>query len=144
MLAQDESSACARRGARELLVKALYQWQLAGQSEREIKSQFSSLPEFDRIDKLYFSDLLIIVLNNVKCLDQKIEEHSSRDVRLLDAVSRSVLLLSAAELTQRVDIPRKVVINEAVELAKRYGPKDCFKFINGVLDKLSVNVLDGE
>ena len=78
-----------------------------------------------------------MILNNIKFLDGVIEKHADREVKQLDAITRAVLLLSIAELSERRDIPTKVSINEAVELAKRYGPKDCFRFINAVLDRFS-------
>ena len=134
MLAQDSSLMRARHGARELLVKALYQWQLADHSEAELRAQFRSLAEFERIDQAYFEDLLGTVLRDVGRLDRMIAAHSDRDVGQVDAVSRAVLLLGLAELRGREDVPTKVIINEAVELAKRYGPADCFRFVNAVLD----------
>ena len=140
MLAQDESSVRSRRGARELLVQALYQWQLADHSEAEIGKQFACREEFDRIDQAYFKDLLSTILSNVQGLDDVIGKYADREVNQLDEISRAVLLLAAAELTSRSDIPTKVSINEAVELAKRYGPKDCFRFINAVLDRLAKEV----
>lgn len=134
MLAQDGSSARARHGARELLIKALYQWQLADHSEAELKEQFAGLPEFPRVDQDYFGELLGVVFRDVEHLDRKIGEHADRAVEHVDAVSRAVLLLGLAELNERDDVPTKVIINEAVELAKRYGPVDCFRFVNAVLD----------
>ena len=134
MPAQDSSLVRARHGARELLVKALYQWQLADHSEVELRAQFRSLPEFERIDQAYFEDLLGAVLRDIEGLDRTIAAHSDRDVGHIDAISRAVLLLGLAELRGREDVPTKVVINEAVELAKRYGPADCFRFVNAVLD----------
>ena len=134
MLAQDGSSARARHGARELLIKALYQWQLADHSEAELKEQFAGLPEFLRVDQEYFGELLGVVFRDVERLDRKIGEHADRKVEHIDAVSRAVLLLGLAELIERDDVPTKVIINEAVELAKRYGPADCFRFVNAVLD----------
>lgn len=134
MLAQDSSLMRARHGARELLVKALYQWQLADHSEAELRAQFRGLTEFERIDQAYFEDLLGTVLRDVGRLDRTIAAHSDRDVGQVDAISRAVLLLGLAELRGREDVPTKVIINEAVELAKRYGPADCFRFVNAVLD----------
>lgn len=134
MLAQDGSLMRARHGARELLVKALYQWQLADHSEAELRAQFRGLAEFERIDQAYFEDLLGTVLRDVGRLDRTIAAHSDRDVGQVDAISRAVLLLGLAELRGREDVPTKVIINEAVELAKRYGPADCFRFVNAVLD----------
>ena len=140
MLAQDGSSARARHRARELLIKALYQWQLAGHSEAELQEQYGALPEFERIDQAYFQDLLTTVFRDVKRLDGEIGEHADRGVDQVDAVSRAVLLLGLAELHEREDVPTKVIINEAVELAKRYGPADCFRFVNAVLDGTAKNI----
>lgn len=134
MPAQESSSARARHGARELLIKALYQWQLAGHSEAELRAQFERLPEFERIDRAYFEELLATVFRDVARLDREIGEHADREVGQVDAISRAVLLLGLAELSEREDVPTKVIINEAVELAKRYGPADCFRFVNAVLD----------
>ncbi|MDH3420324.1 MAG: transcription antitermination factor NusB [Gammaproteobacteria bacterium] len=125
----------ARRGARELLVKALYQWQLAESSETELREQFAAMPEFDRIDQSYFTDVLGLVMAGAVDLDAIIAVHANRDATQQDAVGRAILLTALAELQQRLDVPTKVVINEAVELAKRYGPVDSHRFVNAVLDK---------
>ena len=140
MLAQDVSSAPARHGARELLIKALYQWQLSGHSEAELREQYAALPEFERIDQAYFSDLLATVFRDEKRLDRKMEEHADRGVEHIDAISRAALLLGLAELNEREDVPTKVIINEVVELAKRYGPADCFRFVNAVLDRAAKSI----
>jgi N utilization substance protein B len=125
----------ARRGARDLLVKALYQWQLAETSETELREQFAAMPEFDRIDQSYFTDVLGLVMAGVVDFDAIIAVHANRDATQQDAVGRAILLTALAELQQRLDVPTKVVINEAVELAKRYGPVDSHRFVNAVLDK---------
>jgi N utilization substance protein B len=125
----------SRQRARELLVKALYQWQLAGHSAAEITAQFSALKDFDKCDRDYFGELLAVVLDDVVALDELIERYAARGVGQLDAVGRAVLLLGLAELKHRNDVPAKVVINEGVELAKRYGAAESFKFVNAVLDK---------
>ena len=129
------SSARTRQNARDLLIKALYQWQLGGHDLPEILAQFAQTPEFARIDKRYFEELLAAVIGNADNLDSLISVHADRDIKTVDAVSRALLLLGLEELNSRPDVPTKVVINEAVELAKRYGPPDCFRFVNAVLDK---------
>ena len=134
MPAQESSSTQGRHRARELLIKALYQWQLAGHTEAELKDQFARLPEFEHIERTYFEELLATVFREVARLDREIGEHADREVDQVDAISRAVLLLGLAELSERDDVPTKVIINEAVELAKRYGPADCFRFVNAVLD----------
>ena len=142
MLAQDGSSARARHGARELLIKALYQWQLADHTEDELREQSSGMPEFGTVDQSYFGDLLSIVIRDADTLDEQISEQADREIEQVDAVSRAVLLLGLAELVQRKDVPTKVIINEAVELAKRYGPTDCFRFVNAVLDRTARTTRD--
>ena len=130
-----ESGARARQLSRELLVKALYQWQIAGHGVREITTQFEDLADWAKCDRDYFSELLAHVVDDVAALDALIAKQATRSLEQLDAVGRAILLLGLAELKYRDDVPQKVVINEGVELAKRYGAMDSFKFVNAVLDK---------
>jgi len=123
--------------ARELLVKALYQWQIAGHPADEIIAQFGALPDYDRCDRAFFAELLLKVVADVAALDALIGRLATRGVDQLDAVGRAILLLGLAELKFRDDVPTKVIINEGIELAKRYGTVDSFKFVNAVLDKSS-------
>ncbi len=129
-----------RRGARELLVMALYQWQLAGHSEVELCGQFAAKPEFPAVDRDYFREVLALVLRDAESLDREIARHADRNIDSTDAVSRAVLLLGLAELHGRRDVPTKVIINESVELAKRYGPVDCYRFVNAVLDRAAKQI----
>ena len=138
-MARAGSGARARQRARELLVKALYQWQLAGHDASELTEQFSEAPEFARSDQLYFSDLLAIVLDEAPALDREISRYATRGLDQLDAVGHAILLLALAELKHRKDVPERVVINEAIELAKRYGATDSFRFVNAVLDKAAAS-----
>ena len=132
-----ERGARARHLARELLIKALYQWQLAGHSVAEISAQFAAHEDFERCDRDFFGQLLAVTVENAPALDVIIAKQAARGIEQLDAVGRAILLLGLAELKFRDDVPSKVVINEAIELAKRYGPADSFKFVNAVLDKSS-------
>jgi N utilization substance protein B len=120
-----------------LLVKALYQWQLAGHSVAELSAQFAAHEDFERSDRDFFGQLLAVIIEDVAALDVIIAKQAARGIEQLDAVGRAILLLGLAELKFRDDVPSKVVINEAVELAKRYGPADSYKFVNAVLDKSS-------
>jgi N utilization substance protein B len=138
-----ERGARARHLARELLVKALYQWQLAGHSVAELAAQFAADEDFARCDRDFFGELLAVTIEGAPELDLIIARHASRGIEQLDAVGRAVLLLGLAELKFRGDVPSKVVINEGVELAKRYGPTDSFKFVNAVLDKSSRELRGG-
>jgi N utilization substance protein B len=132
----------ARQRARELLIKALYQWQLAGHTMTELIEQYSVLPEFAKIDQIYFRQLLGAVLDDSVALDALISRHAVRAIEQLDAVGRAILLLAMAELKTRADVPTKVIINEAVNLAKRYGATDSFRFVNAVLDKTSKELVE--
>jgi len=134
-------TAKSRQRTRGLLVKALYQWQLAGHDYDELVAQYSELAEYARIDQVYFRDMLRRVLDDVESLDALIAQLAVRKLDQLDAVGRAILLLALAELKTRPDIPTRVVINEAVELAKRFGATDSFKFVNAVLDKAAKEVL---
>jgi N utilization substance protein B len=134
-LPRDRGGVRSRQRAREFLVKALYQWQLAGHSAAEITGQFASLEGFDRCDRDYFDALLATVIDNVAALDAIIARQAARGLDHLDAVGRAILLLALAELKFRGDVPTKVVINEAVELAKRYGASESYKFVNALLDR---------
>ena len=129
-----------RKGARDLLVLALYQQQLSGHDMAELVEQFESRDEFATIDQVYFRDLLRRVLETVEILDAVIAELAVRSLQQLDAVGLAILRLAVAELKYRIDVPSKVIINEAVELAKRYGAADSYRFVNAVLDKAAKQV----
>ncbi len=90
---------------------------------------------FDRCDRDYFDALLTTVIDNVAALDEIIAQQAARGLEHLDAVGHAILLLALAELKFRGDVPTKVVINEAVELAKRYGAAESYKFVNALLDR---------
>jgi N utilization substance protein B len=126
-----------------LLVKALYQWQLAGHSVAELTAQFGADEDYARADRDFFGQLLAVIVDDVAALDALIARQATRGLEQLDAVGRAILLLGLAELKFRDDVPSKVVINEAVELAKRYGAADSFKFVNAVLDKTSRELRSG-
>ncbi len=118
-----------------MLVKALYQWQIAGHSVKELKSQFLAAEDFERCDSEYFGELLTTIVGDSAALDELITRYAVRSIEQLDAVGRAVLWLGLAELKHRAEVPTKVVINEAIELTKRYGTTDSHKFVNAVLDK---------
>jgi transcription antitermination protein NusB len=136
-LSAQGSGARGRQRARELLVKALYQWQLAGHDLAELERQFTQSQDFTKVDKAYFRALLGIVVDEAADFDRTITRFAARSLEQLDAVGRAILLIALAELRHRPDVPTKVVINEAVELAKRYGAAESFKFVNAVLDKVA-------
>ena len=136
-MSRSGSASRGRQRARELLVKALYQWQLAGHDVDELTRQFSVDEEYQHADQAYFRQLLETVVAEATTFDRAISLFAVRSIEQLDAVGRAILLVALAELKHRPDVPTKVVINEAVELAKRYGATDSYRFVNAVLDKAS-------
>ncbi|MDG9925102.1 MULTISPECIES: transcription antitermination factor NusB [unclassified Pseudomonas] len=126
-----------RRVARSLAMQALYQWHMAGQSLNEIEAQFRVDNDFSGVDGAYFHEILLGVARQKTELDQSFATFLDIPLEELDPVELAILRLSAWELTSRVDVPYKVVINEGIELAKTFGATDGHKFVNGVLDKLA-------
>ena len=127
----------ARSAARKLLVQALYQRQLGGQSWQELHRQYSADPLFLRADPEYFRAALVAVCDDSARLDEELQRHSDIVPSRLDPVEHAILYLGCWELMSRPDVPYRVIINEAVELAKRFGATDGHRFVNAVLDKAS-------
>jgi N utilization substance protein B len=126
-----------RHGARRLLVQALYQRQLGGHSASEIIAQFSARKEFRGIDAGYFLALIEEIVGSEQALDELIARAADRPVGQLDPVERAILWLGLTELRSHPDVPRRVVIDEAVELAKEFGAQDSFRYVNAVLDHMA-------
>ena len=126
-----------RRKAREYAVQAIYQWQMTGNPLNDIEAQYLTTMNAKKVDTEYFQELFMGVLTDLENTDQSLEPALDRDIEEIDPIERAIIRLSAFELKQRVDIPRRVVINEGIELAKIFGATDGHKFVNGVLDKIS-------
>jgi N utilization substance protein B len=131
------NSAQARSAARKLLVQALYQRQMGAQPWQDLHRQFSADPEFGRADPEYFNAALGAVCDQSAELDAELRRHSDIEPARLDPVEHAILYLGLWELMARPDIPYRVVINEAIELAKRFGATDGHRYVNAVLDKAS-------
>jgi N utilization substance protein B len=127
----------ARRRAREYALQGLYQWQLAGAAPGEIRAHLAADSHFAKADAAYFGALLAGTIAEVEDLKREIAPALDRTVEALSPVERGILLLAAWELKHSPEIPYRVVINEAIELAKEFGGTDGYKFVNGVLDKLA-------
>ncbi len=127
----------ARRKSRRLLVQALYQWQLARTPSQQLLQQFHDEAGMTKVDVPYFNELLVKILDQLEDLDLLFKPYLDRDIKELDPISLSIFRLSTYELSQRLDIPYVIVINEGVELAKVFGATDSYKYINGVLDRLA-------
>ena len=126
----------ARRKARRALVQAAYQWQFADADLAQLHEEFAERA-LDKADEEFFLDILTRMIKHSDELDQMLTPLLDRPLDQLDMVERGVLRLAAVELSERIDIPYRVVIDEYVELTKTFGSADAHKFVNGVLDRLS-------
>ena len=124
-----------RRKARELAVQAIYSWQISQNSVRDVEVNFIADNSKRRFDIEYFQLLLRGVTNSVAELDLAISPHVDRPLDDIDQVEKAILRVAIFELSDCQDVPYRVVINEAIELAKLFAADDSHKFINGVLDK---------
>ena len=122
--------------AREFALQAIYQWQLAGHDAAEIERQFSAREEFAAADLALFRELLQGVMAQHADLDARLRPCLDRSLESVDPVERALLRLGAFELAHCPQVPYRVILNEAIELGKRYGATDGHKYINGVLDRL--------
>ncbi len=127
----------ARRRSREFALQGLYAWQIARSNVAEIAAQLEEARDFDKADRDYFQMLLGGAVNEAAELQLLIAPALDRRVEELSPVERGILMLAAHELRSCPEVPYKVVINEAVELAKSFGGTDGYKYVNGVLDKLA-------
>jgi N utilization substance protein B len=128
------TSTGARTRARELLLQALYQKQIAGHDRRELLSQFREQTAYLRVDQAFFEELLGAICDTQDALEETVGGIIDRPLDQLDPVELGILLIGVYELQSRIDIPYRVVINEGVNLAKRFGATDGHKYINACLD----------
>jgi len=134
----------ARRRSRELALQGLYAWQLSGEQAAQLRSQLAETRDFEKADRDYFARLLSGTIECAAVLEGLIAPALDRKSEELSPIEHGILLLAAFELQNVPDVPYKVVINEAVELAKLFGGTDGHKYVNGVLDKLAKNLRSGE
>lgn len=125
----------ARRKARRLAIQAIYSWQLSDNSISDIEAEFLTDNDTSKVDIDYFQDLIRGVASQASSLDEALSPFTDRPFADLDQIERAILRVAAYELKLRVDVPYKVVMNEAIELAKAFGADDSHRFVNGVLDK---------
>ena len=127
----------SRRKSREFALQGLYQWQLAHTDPVMIGAQLAETQGYGQSDAEYLRELLHGTIREAPTLEQAITPGLDRPFAELSPVERGVLLIAAYEMLHHPDVPYRVVINEAVELAKAFGGTDGYKFVNGVLDKLT-------
>lgn len=130
-----------RQRARRLLVQALYQWQLSGNNLAEIEIQFLSNAEnVKKLDILYFRELLHAIPKSLDTIEALLIPYLDRPLKEISPIELAILRLSGYELNSRIDIPYKVVINEALELAKVFGADESYKYINSIVDRVALQV----
>lgn len=127
----------ARRQSRVKAMQALYQHDIAGGEVADILTQFRETQEMGRVDMEYFDEVFRGVTSQIDEIDGLLTPYLDRKITDLDAVERSILHIAVFELKDRLDIPYRVVINESVELAKKFGAEAGHKYVNGVVDKLA-------
>ncbi|GIU03053.1 MULTISPECIES: transcription antitermination factor NusB [Shewanella] len=125
-----------RRKARRLAVQAIYSWQLSGNNIADVEHEFLTEQSLDGVDVAYFRELFSGVATKKTQLDDLIIPHLERPIDEVSPVEKAIVRLATYELTFRKDVPYKVAINEAIELAKSFGADESHKFVNGLLDKL--------
>ncbi|VFP79629.1 transcription antitermination factor NusB [Candidatus Erwinia haradaeae] len=129
-----------RRRARECAVQALYAWQVSKNNIIDIENQFLAEQDVHDVDVIYFREIISGIVTDSVYLDQLMQPYISRKIEDLGQVEKAILRISLFELNKRLDIPYKVAINEGIELAKIFGAEDSHKFINGVLDKVALEI----
>ncbi len=134
----------SRARARQAAIQALYQWQLTGQPPEEIERDFISDSELSGVDVEYFRHLVAEVPRRAQELDRHLGPCLDRELREVDPVERAILRVGAFEFESHPEIPYRVVINEAVELAKTFGAEQGHKYVNAVLDRLAARLRPDE
>ena len=125
----------ARRKARELAVQAVYSWQMTNNNVEQVELHIATTNNMQKVDMTFFQELLRNVVSDCDDLDATIKPYLGRLPEELDPIEKAIIRIATYELKQRIDVPYKVVINEAIELAKTFGAEESHKFVNGVLDK---------
>ena len=130
----------ARGKSRRLAMQAIYQWQMTGDSITGIKQQFFDENNSSKIDTEYFSELVSGVASNLTDLDTLLEKYMTRTIESVDPVERAILRLGAYEFINRLDVPYRVVLNEAVNITKEFCAEKSHTFVNAVLDKVAKEI----
>ncbi len=137
-------SRSARRRAREFALQGIYQWLVSGNEVAPIEQHMSQVTAFDKADAALFRTLLRGSIADAAALREAFAPHLTRPLAEVSPVEHALLLLAAHELKSHPETPYRVVLNEAIELAKEYGATDGHKFINGVVDKLAAGMRTAE
>jgi len=133
-----------RHKARSAALQALYQWQHNPDTADAIITQFMADYDMENVSVDYFTDCVRGVIKNQRQIDEWITPHLDRSLNSLDPIELAALRLATFELSEKFDVPYRVVINEATELAKTFGAQDGYKYINAILDKLASQLREAE
>ena len=134
----------ARYRSREFALQGLYQWLLAKPTPAEIARDIELFRGFDKCDPLYFRELLEGTIHDAASIEGSLAPYLDRPVDKLSPIERAILMIAGCEFLRHPEVPYRVVINEAVELAKAFGGTDGHKYVNGVLDKLAATMREPE
>ena len=134
----------ARRRAREVALQGLYEWLISGAEASVVDAHMREQDGFDKCDAVHFDALLHGCIAEAVDIDAVLTRHVDRKTNLLSPIEHGVLMIGVYELRHCIDIPYKVAINEAVELAKSFGGTDGHKYVNGVLDKAAAELREAE
>jgi transcription antitermination protein NusB len=137
-------SKSTRRRSREFALQGLYEWLISAAPAANIAAHMREQDGFDKCDVAHFDALLLGCIEQAADIDAVLTRHVDRKTTLLSPVEHGVLMIGVYELTHCIDIPYKVAINEAVELAKSFGGTDGHKYVNGVLDKAAATLRAAE
>jgi N utilization substance protein B len=130
----------ARGKARKFALQALYEWQVSGNAISDIERHFLNDYSFKKTDTAYFHEIIHGVVGKIDQLDQEMMPFLDRPLQQLNMVELSILRMAIFELMEKPDVPTRVIINEAIELAKTFGTPEGYKYVNGVLDKVAAQV----
>ena len=134
----------ARRRSREFALQGLYRWLVAGGDGAAAEADVRELEGFEKMDRAHFDALLHGSIEQAAALDAVLARHVDRKTTMLSPIEHGVLMIGVYELTHCLEIPYRVAINEAVELAKSFGGTDGHKYVNGVLDKCAADLRPNE
>ena len=134
---EKEGQVTPRTQSRRVAVQALYQWQMTNDEVPVIIKQFNEDGLLEGLEFELFNELLTAVSGSSESLDALYADYLDRSVARIDPVERAIMRMGAYELQSKIEIPYKVIINESVELAKRFGAEESHKYINGILDNVA-------
>lgn len=144
MSEQYPTTFAAKRKARRFALQGLYEWQMTNNPVHEIEGRTRAENAMHKVDIAYYHELLSKVIANADALDELLIPVLDREISALDGVELATLRLGTFELRDRQEVPYRVVIDEAIELAKHFGATDSHKYVNGVLDRLAKTLRQAE